>query len=273
MNVRPVRKTFLILGAIALALFVVGASTADAQQVPPSGGSLTIGAAEVPAAGTVPVSGAGCAPRAGVTLSVAGQPAGALIADAHGAFARTVVIPSGALGPVTVVATCTGPRNETRILTGPVVATDNLAGSQPLPPAHPSSSGIPTSAVLAFFVLCGVALLVFAAVRIGRRVRPRRAPVPRAPVLAPELARVPAVPVVRPAEPAPNRNAELLELAAGVASALERVTSVSERVIAHVEFSRAQLQTTLAAERADRRATLDALHELVRTIDAQAPQH
>lgn len=284
MNAKPVRKMILTLAA-AVAL-LAAATAVGAQQLPPSGGRLVLGAAQAPAAGTVPVSGAGCAPRAAVGLSVAGQPSGSAAADARGAFTLAVTIPAVAVGTVTVTATCTGPRGETHIMTGSVLVTDSAAGLRPLPPSHSSPPGIPTSAVLAFFAVCGVGGLAFAARR--RRPRRRRVPVP-APVPAPVAARARVAPRVRAPEPAPAParapvsvsaarsdagqpaaapRADVVELASQVANALERVTTVSERVIEHVEYSRAQLHATLAAERADRRATLDALHELTRTLGA-----
>lgn len=264
MNVRPVRKTIPLLVALLIALAAV-AAPAWAQQVPPSGGRLEVRAQSTPAGSAVPVAGAGCASRAGVTLSIAGQPAGSTVADAKGAFARQITVPREVFGAVIAIATCTGPFGETHILTGTVPVTDNLSGLPPLPPAHRSSRGVTANAFFVFIALCAVGALL----TLVLRRRPRRAAMPPVPVVVTHTAAPAPAPVVPVPVVETERHDDLLELAAGVASALERVTDMSERVIRHVEDSRAQLQTAIAAEREDRRATLDALHELVRTIDAQ----
>jgi hypothetical protein len=76
------------------------------------------------------------------------------------------------------------------------------------------------------------------------------------------------------AEPAPREITErevLIDIAAQLTHALERVTTMCDHVIQYVEVDRAERHAMLEAERAERRLTLEALGQLVRAAGGQPP--
>ena len=75
-------------------------------------------------------------------------------------------------------------------------------------------------------------------------------------------------------EPAPREITErevLIDIAAQLTHALERVTTMCDHVIQYVEVDRAERHAMLEAERAERRLTLEALGQLVRAAGGQPP--
>ncbi len=75
-------------------------------------------------------------------------------------------------------------------------------------------------------------------------------------------------------EPAPREITErevLIDMAAQLTRALERVTTMCDHVIQYVEVDRAERHAMLEAERAERRLTLEALGQLVRAAGGQPP--
>jgi len=139
---------------VAGLLFMATTSTvALAQQYPPVSGNLTVNRTVVAPGSSVRVSGNNCASNAPVTLTLDGAPVAPTTADANGAFATTITIPTNASrGDHSLASSCASALGGTHVLGATVSVNTAL-------PRTGSRNTIPILTLAAGLVVLGAVLV------------------------------------------------------------------------------------------------------------------